>query len=202
MVKKSKKGLLVVISGPSGVGKSTIVKKLLKAYPELTISVSATTRKARPSEEHGKDYFYLSEEEFKSKVNNGEFFEWALVHGALYGTPKDFVKQQMEKGNTVILEVDVQGAENIKTTLGKSRDRMAGIVFIFIIPPSVDILAYRLKRRRTEGEKELKGRLKTAIAELQLMEKYDYIVVNDHIDTAADKINAIISVEQERAYLN
>ena len=199
---KGKKGLLVVISGPSGVGKSTVVKKLLKDYPELVFSISASTRKPRPFEDHGKDYFFLSEEDFFSKVKNDEFLEWAQVHGSYYGTPKDFVKGNLEKGSVVISEVDVLGAASIKAHFSKNAFGGANIVFIFLIPPSVDVLAFRLKRRKTEEQKQVDWRLRAAISELQVMEKYDYIVVNDKVDSAAEKINAIIKVEKERILVN
>jgi guanylate kinase len=199
---KGKKGLLAVISGPSGVGKSTVVRQLLKIFPNLKLSISMSTRTPRPNEKHGKDYYFISEAEFSRKIEQEEFLEWAQVHGAYYGTPKSYVKEQLDKGASVILEVDVQGASSIKTAVGKGAIKSANVVFIFLIPPSVDILAFRLKRRKTEKKDELNWRLRAAIAELQVMEKYDYIVVNDKVESAAIKINAIIKVEKERAFLN
>jgi guanylate kinase len=196
------KGLLVIISGPSGVGKSTIVKKLLKMCSGCELSISATTRPKRPAEEHGKDYFFLSEEEFSKKLKAGDFLEWAKVHGYNYGTPKRYIEDEVKKGTTVILEVDVQGAGSIKDLDTKGKLKTGLQVFVFLIPPSVDILAFRLKKRRTEKAEEQNFRLRSAIAELQVMEKYDYIVVNDRIDSAAEKIKAIINVERERMLLN
>ncbi|NQU17514.1 MAG: guanylate kinase [Candidatus Saganbacteria bacterium] len=198
---KRKRGLLVILSGPSGVGKSTIVKRLLKTNPRLKLSVSCTTRPRRPGEKHGKDYFFVSKDEFSSKVENGEFLEWAEVHSQYYGTPKKFIDEALQNKKTVLLEVDVQGAAAIKEALRPSYLK-GSAVFIFLIPPSVDILAFRLKRRKTESMELLNYRLRAAIAELQVMEKYDYIVVNDKLENAAKKIMAIINVEKERVLLN
>lgn len=199
---KHKHGLLVVISGPSGVGKSTVVNRLLKNNTKLKFSISMSTRPPRPNEQHGKDYIFITNEEFSRKIKQNEFLEWAQVHGAYYGTPKEFVKEELEKGNTVILEVDVQGASSIKELVGKGAVKSSSVVFVFLIPPSVDILAFRLKRRKTEEKEAVNWRLRAAIAELQVMEKYDYIVVNDKVESAADKIDAIIKVEKERAFIN
>jgi guanylate kinase len=201
-VKKKKKGLLVVISGPSGVGKSTVVKRLFKIFPELKFSISATTRNKRPNEVDGKDYIFLSEKEFFDKVENDEFIEWAKVHNSYYGTPKNYVESQAKNGATVVLEVDVQGASKIKDLSASGKLNAGSQVFIFLIPPSVDILAFRLRKRRTEKTEEMNFRLRGAIAELQVMEKYDYIVVNDKVETAAEKVSAIINVEKERMILN
>jgi len=198
---KRKRGLLVVISGPSGVGKSTVVRRLFKIYPELEMSVSSTTRPPRPGEGHGQHYFFITQEEFDLRVKKGDFLEWAKVHGCYYGTPKKFIEGELAKGEVVVLEVDVQGASSIKRMVEEKKLK-AATVFIFLIPPSVDILAFRLKKRKTEDEELVNYRLRAAIAELQVMEKYDYIVVNDKVESAADKIKAIINVEKERTLLN
>lgn len=198
---KSRRGLLVVISGPSGVGKSTVVRHLLKIFPELKMSISATTRPSRPMEKHGKDYSFLAEKEFFDREKNGDFLEWAKVHGYYYGTPANFIRKEIEKNHVVVVEVDVQGAANIKNSISSGKIKCSA-VFVFLIPPSVDILAFRLKRRKTEKEEVVNYRLRAAIAELQVMEKYDYIVVNDKVESAAQKIHAIIKVEKERVLLN
>ena len=201
-MKKKQKGLLVIISGPSGVGKSTIVSRLFKICPELKLSTSATTRPKRPFEKDKEDYYFLSEEEFFKLEKKGEFLEWAKVHAYYYGTPRGYIEKELEGGNTVVLEVDVQGAASIKELSSKNKIKAASEVFVFLIPPSVDILAFRLKKRKTEKIEEQNYRLRSAIAELQVMEKYDYIVVNDTVESAAEKIKAIINVEKERMMLN
>lgn len=203
MAKRAKKrhGLLVVVSGPSGVGKSTVVKKLLRLDKNLKVSVSATTRPPRPGESDGEHYFFVSRKEFDKRVKQNDFLEWATVHGYYYGTPLSWLKEELAAGKTIVCEVDVQGAASIKETVEANRVN-ASAVFIFVIPPSVDILAFRLKKRKTEDEEVVNYRLRAAIAELQVMEKYDYIVVNDKVESAAEKIQAIINVEKERTLLN
>ena len=202
MAKKSRsQGLLVVVSGPSGVGKSTVVKRLLKMDKEFKLSISATTRPARPGETHGQHYYFVSQDDFDKMVKGDEFIEWAKVHGFYYGTPLKALTADLAKGKTVVCEVDVQGAAAIKEVV-KEGKILASAVFVFLIPPSVDILAFRLRKRRTEDEEVVNYRLRAAIAELQVMEKYDYIVVNDKVESAAEKIRAIINVEKERTLLN
>ena len=198
---KRKRGLLVVISGLSGVGKSTVVRRLFKIDPGLEMSISSTTRTPRPGEEHGRHYFFVTQEEFDQRVKQNQFLEWAKVHGCYYGTPRKFIEQELTQGKVVILEVDVQGATSIKRFVEEGKLK-ASAVFVFLIPPSVDILAFRLKKRKTEDEELVNYRLRAAIAELQVMEKYDYIVVNDKVESAAEKIKAIINVEKERTLLN
>ena len=203
MPKKSKKkrGLLVVVSGPSGVGKSTVVRKLLKLDPNIKQSISATTRSPRPGEIEGEHYFFVSQAAFDHMVRKSEFLEWAKVHGSYYGTPVKRLREEMAWGRAIVCEVDVQGAAVIKSVVEEGK-LPAAAVFIFLIPPSVDILAFRLKKRKTEDEEVMNYRLRAAIAELQVMEKYDYIVVNDKVGSAAEKIRAIINVEKERTLLN
>ncbi|MBN2058080.1 MAG: guanylate kinase [Candidatus Saganbacteria bacterium] len=198
---RKKRGLLVVVSGPSGVGKSTVVRRLLKLDKNLTLSISATTRPPRPGETHGEHYYFITQAEFDKKVKKNDFLEWAKVHGFYYGTPLSELKDQLSQGKKVVCEVDVQGAASIKQAVEQGKINAAA-VFIFLIPPSVDILAFRLKKRRTEDQEVVNYRLRAAIAELQVMEKYDYIVVNDKVESAAEKIKAIINVEKERTLLN
>jgi len=198
---RRKRGLLVVISGPSGVGKSTVVRRLFKVYPKLLMSISSTTRTPRPGEVHGQHYDFITQEEFDLRVKQHKFLEWAKVHGSYYGTPRQYIEDELKQGEVVVLEVDVQGASSVKRMV-ESGELKASVVFIFLIPPSVDILAFRLKKRKTEDEEVVNYRLRAAIAELQVMEKYDYIVVNDKVESAADKIKAIINVEKERTLVN
>jgi len=199
--RKTRCGFLVVISGPSGVGKSTVVRRLLEVFPELKMSISATTRPPRPMEKNKLDYHFLTEKDFFEQVKNNSFLEWAQVHKYYYGTPIKYIEEEIEKNNIVVVEVDVQGASKIKEKININQLKCSA-VFIFLIPPSVDILAFRLKRRKTEKVEAVNYRLRAAIAELQVMEKYDYIVVNDKVDSAAQKIRAIINVEKEKALLN
>lgn len=198
---KANRGLLVVISGPSGVGKSTVVRRLLHIAPRLVMSISATTRPPRPGEKHNVDYQFVTAEEFFDREKKGRFLEWAKVHGHHYGTPVDFIEKTLKKNRIAVSEVDVQGAASIKDAVARGKIKGAA-VFIFLIPPSVDILAFRLRRRKTEDAEVMNYRLRAAIAELQVMEKYDYIVVNDKVDSAAQKMRAIINVEKERVLLN
>jgi guanylate kinase len=198
---KKRRGLLVVVSGPSGVGKSTVVKRVLKSDKNIKLSVSATTRPPRPGEVDGEHYYFIAPAEFDGWVRRHEFLEWAKVHGYYYGTPFRKLKEELAKARTIVCEVDVQGAASIKRVVEEGK-LPAAVVFIFLIPPSVDILAFRLKKRKTEDEEVMNYRLRAAIAELQVMEKYDYIVVNDKIESAAEKIRAIINVEKERTLLN
>lgn len=190
-----------MVSGPSGVGKSTVVRKLLKLDKQIKLSVSATTRPPRPGETHGEHYYFMTQAEFDKMVKEDEFLEWAKVHGYYYGTRLGPLEKELAKGQAVVCEVDVQGAASIKEIV-ESGKLSAAAVFIFLIPPSVDILAFRLKKRKTEDEEVVNYRLRAAIAELQVMEKYDYIVVNDKVESAAEKIRAIINVEKERTLLN
>ena len=192
---------MIVVSGPSGVGKSTVVRRLLRQNKNITLSISATTRSPRPGESDGQQYYFVLPEEFDKMVKAGDFLEWAKVHGSCYGTPLKAVKSALSQGCDVVCEVDVQGAEAIKKIV-EARKLIVTTVFVFLIPPSVDILAFRLKKRKTENAQVVNYRLRAAIDELQVMEKYDYIVVNDRVESAAEKIKAIINVEKERMLIN
>lgn len=184
-------GLLIVISGPSGSGKGTVLSSLFKRREGLFYSVSATTRSPRPSEQHGVNYYFLSKQEFEDKINQGGMLEYAEYCGNYYGTPKTIVEQQCAKGNDVILEIEVQGAMNVK----KSRP---DCVSVFIAPPSLKELENRLRGRGTESNEVITNRLKTALKEIGCAGEYDYIVVNDEVEKAAKTIDSIITAEKCR----
>ncbi len=179
------KGKLIVFSAPSGSGKTTIVRYILSKFPELVFSVSATTRKKRDVEVDGKDYFFISEEEFKEKIKNNEFIEWEKFYDYYYGTLKSFVDGHLNKGNSVVLELDVKGALNIRKQYENS-------VLVFVRPPSLEILKERLKKRNTETEEDFKKRIERASMELEYEKYFDYVIVNDELEKAKSKAVEII----------
>ncbi len=182
---------VLVVSGPSGVGKSTLVRRLLAETPGLWLSISATTRPPRPGEVHGKDYFFVSEEEFLGMMERGELLEWALVFGKWrYGTPKAPVFKKLKEGYDVLLEVDVQGGLKVRDALGPRS------ALVFIAPPSEEELVRRLRKRGTERGEELERRLGTARWELERAKEYDYLVVNDELEKALAQLKAIVEAER------
>lgn len=185
-------GLLVVISGPSGAGKGTLCKRLKSERKDLNVSVSATTRKPREGEVEGESYFFISEDEFIKKINNDEFLEYACVYGNYYGTPKKEVFKQLEDGNDIILEIDIQGALQVK------KNYPIG-VFIFILPPSLKELQNRIEGRGTDTKEVILKRMQCAYDELNYAFEYDYVVLNDEVETAVQKIQCIINAEKNRA---
>lgn len=188
-------GLLVVISGPSGSGKGTICKRLIEDIENLKVSISATTRKPRVGEIDGQNYFFIDEENFLNKIKNEEFLEYASVYGNYYGTPKKAVLKELENGNDIILEIDIQGALKVKENYPKG-------VFIFILPPSLEELKNRIEGRGTDSEEVIRRRLKCAYDELNYAFQYDYVVLNDEVESAVDKIKEIISAEKNKATRN
>ena len=181
----NKKGKILVVSAPSGAGKTTIMQNMLKKHPELVFSVSATTRKRRNNEIDGKHYFFITEKEFKKKIENDEFIEWERFYDYYYGTLKSFVKENIEKGAIVVLEVDVKGALNIKKLFPES-------VLVYIAPPSLEALKERLINRKTDSEEDMKKRIERAKMELSLKDKFDYVVVNDNLENAMKGVEEII----------
>lgn len=188
---KKNRGSLIILSGPSGAGKGTIHNELLKHDSNLKLSVSMTTRKPRAGEIDGKDYFFVTEEEFKKEIENNSFLEYAEVHGNYYGTLKREVERDLDIGYDVILEIDIQGAINIKA------QKEDGI-FIFIMPPSMRELKNRLVKRGTETKDALIERFKNAYKEVNEMSKYNYVVINDELDLAVKKVEAILIAERCR----
>lgn len=176
---------MFIISGPSGAGKGTIVQRLLEERPNTKLSVSCTTRPARPMEKEGVHYFFVSEREFIERRDRGEFLEWAQVHGNMYGTPKKVVDNLLAEGADVILEIDVQGAAEVKSVMPEAR-------LIFIEPPSMQVLEQRLRKRSTEREDAQVRRLSDAYDELRKKESFDGVVVNMEVEQAVKEVLALM----------
>ncbi|MEG0021913.1 MAG: guanylate kinase [Bacilli bacterium] len=192
MIKTKSKGILIVVSGPSGAGKGTINGEIVKRNDNIWISTSMTSREPRGTEVNGKEYFFVTEKEFKKRIEEDGFLEYAVVHsGKYYGTPKDKIYEKLNSGIDVILEIDIQGAIEIK-------NKVDDALFIFIMPPSMKILKQRLTDRKTESEEKILERFKTAYKEINEYTKYNYIVVNDDVETAVDKVESIIKAEKCR----
>ena len=191
-MKLNDRGLLIVISGPSGVGKGTVRKALFEMKNHnLTYSVSMTTRKIRPGERDGKDYYFVSREEFERKIDEGKFLEHAEFVGNYYGTPLDKVDALLDEGKEVVLEIEVDGALQVK-------EKMPDCVMIFLVPPGKKALYDRLRGRGTESEEVIEERIQKANREFKKAKLYDYIVVNDEVMNAADRIMAIIRAEHAK----
>ena len=190
------KGLLIVISGPSGCGKGTICKELRARHPEIKVSVSTTTREIRAGEVEGRDYRYISKDEFERQVQEGEFLEYARIYsGNYYGTPKKYVKETLMAGDDLILEIDIQGALQVKEKFEEG-------VFIFLVPPSMEELHRRLVQRGRETPELIMERFKSAYEEMNFINRYNYVVTNDKVDEAIKKIEAIIAAEKCRVVRN
>ena len=193
-MKLNHRGLLIVLSGPSGVGKGTVRKALFEMpEQEFVYSVSMTTRAPRPGEVDGVDYYFVSREEFERQIAAGNLLEYAEFVGNYYGTPKDKVEEQLNQGKEVILEIEVNGAFQV-------REKCKDAVFIFLVPPTRRALYERLKSRGTECEERILARIEKANKEFRLAHQYDYIVVNDEIYNAADRIMAIIRAEHAKTF--
>jgi len=184
------KGLLMIISGPSGSGKGTVVQQL---HPErgYARSISVTTRTPRAGEVHGKDYFYTTPEDFAQMRQNNELLEHASYVGNFYGTPRRYVEQQISKGRVVVLEIEVNGALQVK-------EKFPDAVLVFLMPPTLGDLSARLRGRATEDEVTIEARLKRALEEVPLIDEYDYLVINDVVEHAVAKIDAVVAAERLR----
>lgn len=184
-----RKGILFVISGPSGVGKGTLRDALLSEMSDIQLSISVTTRQPRAGEIDSKDYFFVNESKFKELIAEDKLLEWASVYTNMYGTPRDFVLKNLENGQDILLEIDIQGALQVK-------DRMPDGVFIFINPPSIKELATRLCSRGKDSAESINLRMAACEDEMKHSKYYDYIVVNDNISDALDKLRSIITAER------
>ncbi len=183
---ENKKGEVIAVSAPSGSGKTTIIKKILKRYPEIVFSVSATTRPKRENETDGVEYFFISEDEFKSKIDKGEFVEWEKFYDYYYGTFKSFIDDNINSGKSVLLEIDVKGALSIKRIYPESH-------LIYILPPSYEELVRRLRNRQTETEEDFQKRIERAKMELSHKDQFDYIIINENLEKAVEETSVLIS---------
>ncbi len=191
----SRQGLLIVVSGPSGAGKGTVCRALLDSSPELVLSVSKTTREPRTGEQDGVNYFFVTHQEFEQALSEQDFLEHACVYGQYYGTPRSAVEKVLAVGSDVILEIDTQGAMQVMESCSEG-------IFVFLLPPSGAELRTRIINRGTESLESLQRRLSAAAQEVALAPKYDYIVVNDRVEDARDRIFAIIQAEKLRTGRN
>lgn len=185
-----RRGLMLVLSSPSGAGKTTISRAILQSDPNITMSVSATTRKKRPGEVAGRDYHFVKEEEFKLMVNRGEFLEHASVFGNFYGTPKKPVDLALKTGGDVLFDIDWQGTQQLAE---KARE---DLVSVFVLPPSARELERRLNARAQDGKQEIKNRMEKASDEMSHWAEYDYVIVNNDLGQSVDKVKAILESER------
>lgn len=191
IVKTSGKGNLIVISGPSGAGKDSIVEGLMKQNKNVSLSISATTRAPRGEEKDGINYYFLTREEFEKKIKQNEFLEYAEYNGNYYGTPKSGIIDKLNKGVDVILVIEIQGALKVKELIKEA-------IFIFILPPSMEELKRRLVARNTEDKEKILKRFQTAYKEINEITKYNYVVINDDLNEAVNKVDAILTSEKCR----
>jgi guanylate kinase len=188
---QDRRGILFVVSAPSGAGKTTLCKQLVASVPGIWHSVSFTTRKPRPGEVHGREYFFVEESTFLAMVEHDEFFEWARVHGHLYGTPRKSLIDRMEHGTDVLLEIDVQGAMQVKR-------KYEDAVYVFILPPSMEVLRSRLESRGGDTPEEIQRRLQKAKEEVWSYREYSYIVCNDEFQQSLKELESIFIAERNR----
>lgn len=201
IVRAKEKGNLVVISGPSGAGKGTVINKLLEMNRNLYLSISETSRSIRGQEQNGVEYYFVSQEEFRKRIQDNVYLEYAIYNGNYYGTPKDRINEMLNKGIDVLLEIEIQGAVKVKELIPDA-------LFIFIMPTSLQELKRRIIGRKTETQEKVVERFKRAYQEINEASKYNYVVVNDEVEKAAMKVNSIIHAEKcrvdriEEIYLN
>jgi guanylate kinase len=191
----ARQGILVVLSGPSGAGKGTICKELLQHHLDLHYSISATTRLPRDGEVNGVNYWFTTPAQFRAMVENDELLEWAEVYGNYYGTPRSYVRELLHKGGDVVLEIDTQGAMQVKAKFPQG-------VFVYILPPSLDELVARINKRGTDSPETVKQRLGCVKVELSYAYQYNYLVINDEVAKATAQVAAIISAERTRVDRN
>ena len=192
MTPRIEKGKLIVISGPSGAGKSTVISRVMAGRDDICFSVSATTRAPRPGEMDGVQYFFIDRPKFEAMIEKGEFLEYTEYVGNCYGTPKAPVIANLEQGRSVMFDIEVEGAHNVKKNYPEA-------VTVFLAPPSFEELERRLRGRNQDSEEKILGRLQKARQEQKLAGDYDYIVINDDVDTAAEELKAIITAEKCRS---
>lgn len=186
-----REGTIFILSAPSGAGKTTLISRLLKIFPEMRLSVSYTTRPTRPGEVQGRDYFFVGEKKFAAMRAGGAFAEWARVHGAFYGTPRPPLDRSVQRGRDILLDIDVQGARKIKK-------QYRGAVSIFLLPPSWHELEKRLAGRGTDRRENIRRRLENARREIQAIMRYDYFLVNREIGEALASLKSIVVAERQR----
>lgn len=187
-----RRGLMLVLSSPSGAGKTTLSKRLISMNPDVVLSISATTRKPRPGEVDGQDYYFMDEMTFLKKAKAGEFFEWAKVFDRYYGTPKASVEEALDDGRDVVFDIDWQGAQSIAEAAPDDACR------VFILPPSLTLLRERLEKRGQDSKDIIDGRMARAKAEIEHWEEYDYVILNDDFSRALEKLSEILHAERLR----
>ena len=190
-----RRGCLIVVSGPSGAGKGTVCGAFLKKHAEIAYSVSATTRAPRPGEAEGVNYYFVQKKEFERMIREGELLEWAEVFGNYYGTPLKKIEDRLSEGRDILLEIDTQGALNVQKRFPEG-------VYVFLLPPSIEELARRLRGRGTDGEDDVRRRLAAAKDEIALARAYAYAVVNDSVERAVDLLSSIVEAERARTERN
>lgn len=189
-LKVARRGLMFILSSPSGAGKTTLADRLLTKDGEMVLSISATTRERRPGESHGQDYYFVAEDEFSRMRDNNEFLEWANVFGHYYGTPRSLVEETLRQGKDVLFDIDWQGAQQLDEAAGED------VVKVFILPPSRDELERRLRKRAQDPEEIVQKRMAKADAEISHWAEYDYVIVNYHLDESEELLRSILFAER------